>query len=223
LNIFISRDLDKSSVFHTLKKNDVNLTGFSLVKIDHLTFDTIPQSDWIFFYSKNGIKHFFEGIKLEDKEDIFQRKFGLMGHSSADAFTATAGKAPDFISTSDLESSKQLFGELTKNQTVLFVKAKNSRASFEEMIAEEQRASLIVYDNVCRTDFEIPTSDILLFTSPLNAKSYYEKYKPLAHQKVISIGKTTTQFLEDECNITNVVTCKRFDEYSMVKCVKSLM
>lgn len=71
--------------------------------------------------------------------------------------------------------------------------------------------NLYVYKTSIRTDIEIPYSDILIFTSPSNVISYYNKYKVDPRQIVIAIG-TTTKFKLNEYNVKDVLISNSFDE-----------
>ena len=59
-----------------------------------------------------------------------------------------------------------------------------------------QSFDLVVYDNISRTDFNLPTCDMLIFTSPLNAKTYFDKYKKAEGQVIFAIGSTTAATVE---------------------------
>jgi len=62
--IFISRKLSKDSFFKTkLEEAGFTIHGKSLLKFSAIPFQKTPKSDWIFFYSKNGVKFFFQRLK----------------------------------------------------------------------------------------------------------------------------------------------------------------
>ena len=97
-----------------------------------------------------------------------------------------------------------------------FPQATNSLQTVQEHSKAylEEIANLIVYKNVPLSDFDVPKCDILVFTSPLNAKTYCEKYQIDKTQKIIAIGTTTAKALQS-MNYHNVHLPFAADEVSL--------
>jgi uroporphyrinogen-III synthase len=219
LKVFISRDIDENSLFLKLSELGHTLIAKSLIEIERIPFTAVPASDWIFFYSKNGIHHFFEQLNELRKENLAHLRYGVMGEGSAQYLKKYIGRNPDFVSDTDIEASKRKFELMTQGLRILFVKAADSRASFESFVGSQFKASLIVYSNVCSKSINIPYCNILVFTSPLNAQTYYSTYPYDASQKVISIGKTTTLYLQDKCGVKKVITSHGYDDKHLMACI----
>lgn len=223
MKVFISRDIDEKSLFLKLSDQGHTLIAQSLIDIQRMPFTTVPESDWIFFYSKNGVHHFFEQLTEAKKQELLHCRFGVMGEGSAHFLKKYIARPADFISSADLEASKRKFESISQGQRILFVKAADSRASFESFVGMHQKSSLIVYSNVARKNIDLPYCDVLAFTSPLNAQSYYACYPFDASQKVISIGKTTTLYLQDKCGVKKVTTSHGYDDNSLLACINSVI
>jgi uroporphyrinogen-III synthase len=67
----------------------------------------------------------------------------------------------------------------------------------EELLKEAdlEMMDLVVYDNQPLQKFTVPQCHYLLFTSPLNATTYFQKYVKKPAQKVFAIGETTAETL----------------------------
>ncbi len=80
---------------------------------------------------------------------------------------------------------------------------------------------LVVYDNIPKKKIRIPKCDVLLFTSPLNAKCYFDHYKLTTGQKIIAIGKTTLSTLK-KLGINDVRVLKKPSEDAMKEMILKL-
>jgi uroporphyrinogen-III synthase len=187
--VFISRELRGSSPVQELK-NQVEIIAESLLTFKPVPFNLSP-TDWLFFYSQQGVIHFFrqyEGDPVWKKLAAFGPKTGSilreMGH-----FVVFTG---DGIA----ESTARAFSMVGRGDHVTFVRANHSRQSLQQLLSTDCRISdLVVYDNQPRQNLDIPPCDVLIFTSPLNAKSYFDQYPYQENQKIIAIGSTTREFI----------------------------
>ena len=80
---------------------------------------------------------------------------------------------------------------------------------------------LVVYDNLPKPDIVIPPCDILIFTSPLNAKTYFSHYEKLGHQQIVAIGRTTASTI-NELGIDNVIIPDNPTEEALANLVKQI-
>lgn len=217
--IFISRPLNKNSLFvKALKGNDLEIVGQSLIHFTPIPFSSIPKVDWLFFYSKNGIKFFFEQVQKSPnlRTAIQNKKWAVIGKGTATALRKQAIQ-PDFVGTGSPATTAEQFQIISQNQSVLFVQAKISKRSVQKLLDNPLGLKeLVVYDNQIKPNYEIPYCDILVFTSPLNVKAYYEKYPINVSQKVITIGNTTAKAVQ-ELGINEVVIANKPTETEMAK------
>lgn len=217
--IFISRRLNRNSVFNqVLTTQNLTVIGQGLIRFSAVPFTQLPTHDWLFFYSKNGIKYFEKGLKKTAIKIPSTSQWAGFGPS-----TAKYLQQVDFIGTGNAETTAKAFSSIAKGQKVLFIQAKNSQSSVQKILANHiQAQELVVYQNTARKKFEIPSCDILCFTSPLNAKAYFSKYAIKDHQTVISIGKTTATALT-ELGISKVVVADQASEQGLAQKVLELL
>ncbi|MDO8998873.1 MAG: uroporphyrinogen-III synthase [Bacteroidota bacterium] len=212
--IFISRKLLPDSPFNILLKDqNYEVIDQSLIQITQIRFSYTPQTNWIFFTSKNSIDCFF----AQNPDIPKQVKYGVISNASAKhllKYTVTA----DFIGAGvDLIKIAKDFREILQNESVLFPQAIDSYQTIQKQLAFTNTCyNLYVYKTSIRTDIEIPYSDILIFTSPSNVIAYYNKYKVDPRQSVIAIG-STTKYKLNEYKVSNVLTPDSFDERGLVK------
>jgi uroporphyrinogen-III synthase len=187
--VFITRDLEEdSSLVEELLEKNLLLHGQSLIEFTRLPFTKVPQSDWIFFYSKQGIRHYFDGlddpacwtgVRMGMLRKVKQLKYATFGKGSAGFLKSCRNINPDFEGTGKAETTAQTFLKKAKNKKVLFVRGKNSLQSVQHLLKENKMDQI----------------DFLLFTSPLNAQAYYQRYAIKRWQKVFAIGETTAEAL----------------------------
>jgi uroporphyrinogen-III synthase len=217
--IFISRDLSSNSVFRQMLKNKASLIDLSLIEFKPILFDRIPSSDWLFFYSKNGIKHALSKLNILD--DL--APIAVIGQASADFLKANYNIEAQFVGTGHPRETAAQFLSVAKDQKVVFVQAKNSKQSVQNILQKQVKSiDLLVYDNCPKTDFDLPEANILVFTSPLNVAAYFSKYAYQQDQTIISIGQTTARALEKH-GIDEIIIAKEPNEKALANCCLALI
>ncbi len=211
--LFISKKLSDHSVFRELEKYDVRITDEPLIKFTQIPFSYTPQSKWIFFSSKNAIDYFF----VQRPEIAEGTLYGVIGKQSA-AHLSTFGKIADFIGEGvDVAQIAKHFREVLKDDSVLFPQAMDSMRSIQKYIAFSNTLfNLYTYKTAIRDDFEIPYTNIIIFTSPSNVNAYLAKYKIDERQQVIAMG-SATRFRLSEYGIKNVSTPDFFGEEGLIQ------
>ncbi len=188
--VFITRNLKETDFFKTaLEEVGFSVFGTSLIDFSIVEFQDFPESDWLFFYSKNAVRYFFKQIDLENIKAI---KIATIGQSTADFIINHYSLKVDFIGTGEPLQTAKSFVEIAKHQKVLFPRAANSKKSIQKQLGSTIiQKDLIVYQNQPKTEFEIIAADFLVFTSPMNAQTYFGKVALKENQVVIAIGNTT--------------------------------
>ena len=217
--IFISRPLKSDSIFQKeLEKANFEVYGESLLEFELVPLDKIPEVDWIFFYSQKGVRFFFDQVR---DNFIFLSPIVQMagfGKKTAEVIKSY-GIECDFVGTGKAISTTPKFIDVAKGQKVLFPRAENSQRSVQQLIDNELVIEdLIIYKNFPKRNFDFPKMDYLVFTSPLNAKVFFQKYKYEKGQKVFSIGETTAKTL-NELGIEEVLFPKKPSEKNLVQLV----
>ncbi|MFN7116204.1 MAG: uroporphyrinogen-III synthase [Saprospiraceae bacterium] len=215
--VFISRELAPESEFLQL----VQAAGFevvakSLVTFRAVPFSTLPPVDWIFFYSKQAIQFFFEQVRQQNL--TINAKLAVFGKGTAKALEQEMYQA-DFVGIGEPELNARHFALQAQGQSVLFPRAANSRLSIQQLLENKIEAfDLIVYENQPITNIDLPECEWLVFTSPLNAKAYFAQYTLQAMQRVLAIGKTTAQTLQ-QMGIANVTIAEEPSEMALAQVI----
>ncbi len=214
--IFISRQQTVGSVFcKTLTDNGFGVHGESLIEISPVPFSGFPEVDWIFFYSKNGVKYFFGQLAPPLPPNV---RLATIGPGTA-GYLEEHFAHPNFVGDGHAGNTARLFSEKIKGKKVLFPRAKNSEQSVQKLLEKGVTAiDLVVYENLPKEDFELPDFDCLVFTSPMNATAYFAKKKYREGQKVVAIGNTTA-FALKSLGVENVVVADKPTESSLVAAV----
>lgn len=222
-NIFISRELTPKSDFCTaLADVKYDVLGFGLIDFEWVHFEVLPECDWIFFYSKAGIDYFFQNIS--EKKILLPptTQWAAFGEGTAKSLQIYGFEA-DFIGTGSAISTANAFSNSVINKKVLFPQAQFSRNSVEVLLKNAIVIPLIVYKNTAKQDFSLPFCDILVFTSPLNVKAYFESYIFHPTQQFVAIGDTTLDTLRTYIPLQNVTVSKSASEKSMAHTVIDLI
>jgi len=219
-SVFISRDEKRNDFFkRCLEANRYKVFCQSLIEIKQIPIRKYKKCDWVFFSSKNAVKHFFE-----QKPDVEGVKFGAVGKSTAEEIRKF-GKRAEFIGNSDdTRMTGKKFSALVGNKTVLFPQAKASMKSIQlQLPKRENVVDLIVYETLKATSIkhQVSSIDIFIFTSPSNVDSFLEKNKIKAEQKVVAMGDATANALKKHGVKTNKQPAS-FDDLGLVQAVMSI-
>ena len=217
--IFISRSLQEKSLLTTLKQHqDIKIIDESLIDLFQVRYSYAPKTQWIFFSSKNGIKYFF-AQHPELKEDV---KYGVISQASAD-YLNTFGKYADFIGTGvNMTNIANNFREVLNDDSVLFPQAIDSLQTIQKQLSFKNTSyNLYVYKTIIKPEFNIPYTDVVIFTSPSNVTAYMGKYKIDSRQKIIAMGEKTKYKLS-EYGIRNVSLAHSFDENGLYNAIAEL-
>ena len=223
--VFISRDLMEDSVFlQILQSYPIKVIGQSLIELSVIYFSSLPSASWYFFYSKHGVKFFFEGCQqLPESLDFSNIRFATIGESTAKILT-NKGFEVEFIGTGEPISTADAFLKVARNDTVLFIEAKKSRQSVQKLLTDKIKScNLVVYKNEQKEidDFMVNT-DFLVFTSPLNAEAYLKRHYIHPHQKIVAIGESTAATLR-RLGWFELVVAEQPNEKALANCVIDLL
>lgn len=220
MKIFISRKLEPNSIFkQKLSTLSLEIEDYSLVEFKTHPFELPKEYDWLFFYSKTGVSYFFRQIH----KFLSSTKIAALGPGTAEAIEKIFGIVPDFVGNGIPEETAKLFAEKASGQKVVFIRAEESRKSVQSILQNQVTASdVIAYNNIAKAQVDKIDADILVFTSPLNAKAYFSKYSLESFQEVIAIGQTTAEAL-NTLGINHPFISELPSEESLAELVKTLM
>ena len=214
-SVFISRNLKDGDYFpKVLKANGYNVTGKSLIEMKPVPFKEVPKADWIFFSSKHAVNFFFS-----QKPKLDHQKFACVGKSTA-AMLRKHNVTAEFIGYStDTKMTGKQFASRVGDGTVLFPQAKGSLRSVQNgFVKKEQVIDMVVYETLMRNEEAIAPSEIMVFTSPSNVESYFEKNKLSPEQKVVAMGEATANALKN-FGVSRSVLPDTFTDLGLVRAV----
>ena len=185
--LFISRNLKEDPGFRDLaNKAGFQIIDQSLIHIKPLDLSNVPETDWIFFYSPNGIRIFFSQIPYSR-----EKKYGVMGSGSADIFERVTGSAADFTGNGPRNSIAEEFAGILGDHSLLIARARRSVNFLKDHLLGNTRVEEIeVYENSIRDELDVPRADYVVLTSPMNAEAYFSIHE-YRGEPVFAIGKTT--------------------------------
>jgi uroporphyrinogen-III synthase len=209
--LFISRKLAAESILHRLSGNSMEVVGQSCIDFESVPILEIPESEWLFFYSKQGIKASFENADF--KAICLRKNVATFGSATANYFTKLTGKTPEFVGNGVAEDVSSAYSIAVAGTKTTFVQGRQSRRSIQQNQAFVQPYDeLEVYESLpLKYTFE-QDFDILIFTSPLNAKYYLDCNPILPTSTVIAIGDTTRLYLSMSHHLQALVPEKPSEE-----------
>lgn len=215
-SVMITRDLNEESFFKkTLEGNGYKVEGVSFIETKKIKFEKIPQTDWIFFASSNAVDHFF----AQDPELKPKVKFGVIGKSTELSLRKYNRNAAFVGSVNDTKVVGKKFAKSVGEETVLFPQAKGGLRTIQQQFEDNSKLTdLVVYETVKKENATMPDAEVLVFTSPSNVESFFEKGKVKPSQKVIAIGESTEKKLKT-FGVENCILPASFDEVGLAEAV----
>lgn len=192
--IFITKTFkEKDYLPKALNDLGYHFLGKSLIEFKQIKIQFLPRTEWIFFSSKHAVRYFFAQNPKVDKAT----QFGCIG-SSTSAELRICGHRASFIGQStDIKLVGKQFSSIVGSKSVLFPIARGSMQSIQwQMVKRDSVINLEVYATIHKSEEISSDFEIILFTSPSNVESYFEKNKWQIHQKAIALGEATGKSLE---------------------------
>lgn len=193
-SVFISSDLQESDyLVRALRAHQYQVSYESYIEFKSTEFNLPPDTDWIFFSSKNGVKHFFKGVNSARLNGV---KIAAINQGTAQS-VYELGLQVDFIGQgADLHKIAHDFDSVASGK-IVFPQAKTSMQSIQKSLLQNTNTkSLIVYENSPKSSLKKRDEAILVFTSPMSAEAYFTEHAKDDRQTIISIGQTTTRKLK---------------------------
>jgi hydroxymethylbilane synthase len=215
-SVLITRDLNESSFFkNVLEGNGYDVKGISFIETNKVTFAEVPETDWIFFASATAVRFFFEQQpQLKSKV-----KYGVIGKSTEEELKKYDKNAAFVGSINDTKAVGKKFAKTVGDETVLFPQAKGGLRTIQQQFQDQKKLKdLTVYETVKKINAQLPKVEVLVFTSPSNVESYFEKGQISGDQQVIAMGKSTEKKLK-EFGVEHCLLPVSFDEIGLVQAV----
>jgi len=192
--LLITRDLpSKSAYFSWAQKNRFGVIHLPFIKLNPISNLVIPDTDWIFFSSPNGVRIYLENYSLKAK------KIAALSTGTADQLDRL-GISQDFIGDnrkSPAEIGKEFLSQVEPGKTILFPLSDISKKNVSSQFTTHKIIELVTYETILdKKKIEVPL-DIILFTSPSNVCGFLAKNQIAGSTKIIAIGKTTEKELNN--------------------------
>jgi len=221
--IFISRELDDRSPFTRMRDKDLNIIGRSLLDFNVVPFLKVPNVDWYFFYSQNGVYFLFEQLSEIEKKQIASKKLAAIGPATAKKIKTYLKKEIDFIGTGETTIDQSEFANVVGESSVCFIRAVRSKRSMQLKAPMSKSVELIVYQNTINTDAKVQPCDIYVLTSSMNAEALIKNNSiNLDQSKFVAIGQPTAQTLK-ALGAKNVYPSPEPTEEAMCKLAQQLL
>ena len=218
-SVIITRDLKGDSFFrNVLEGNGYAVHGMSFIETKKVALSQTPQSDWVFFASSNAVDFFFE----QNPELKPKTKFGVIGKSTEQELKKHNKNAAFVGSINDTKVVGKKFAKAVGSETVLFPQAKGGLRTIQQQFEDAGKLTdLVVYETVKKENEKLPEAEVIVFTSPSNVESFFEKWKTSPSQHIIAIGKSTEKKLL-EFGVKNSILPVSFDEVGLAEAVFGL-
>lgn len=190
--IFISKSITTDDRWAQRLMNDGNkVLGISCIETQRIKIEKVPPSDWTFFSSAQGVRHFLE------QHPISSSFIGVMGEGTLKALKKF-GLSADFIGqNSDPEMVGKAFAAvLSQGQSILFPASQISKQNIAKQIKGHTIIHLPCYQTQPIAN-KVETQDIYLFTSPSNVDGFLLG-QALPKAIIVAYGPTTGAYLEEK-------------------------
>lgn len=219
--VFVSRALSENSPIRAVVKDRGTIVDQSLIDITPCTEDIdIDQYTWLFFYSRNGVRCFYE---LYTIENVKGKKIAALGTGTAEELRHL-GYTPDYIGNGMAEDIAEEYPKLLNSDTdsILFLRATNSLDTLYKLLKKKIRCSSTpIYRNTPIYQEYKKTHDVLVFTSSLNVLAYIEKNR-IDSQVCIAIGHPTYKTLSEK-GIKNIVLAQSPSELGIAATLDDIL
>ncbi|MEN0003036.1 MAG: uroporphyrinogen-III synthase [Bacteroidota bacterium] len=219
-SVFITRQLEADSPFYSILKSEgFDVHGTSFIHFTVVPFTKIPVADYFFFYSKTGVRYFFEHLREMGWGTPTPMRWAAMGNGTAKMLTQYQ-ITPNFIGNGKPTQVAASFLATAKNLQVCFVRAEQSKNSIQRLIQDQVATTdLIVYRNEPKRVKEVPVVDYIVFTSPMNVAAFFEQGHT-TEAVIVAIGNTTATALK-RYTAQEILLPEEASESSLAKAILS--
>lgn len=198
-SILITKEDPQKSFRQPLEKEGHIVQDISFLDFRPITFSSIPEADCIFFYSKRGVHFFFEQLLSKDISVPSNVLWAALGESTATAVKSYTNQV-DFTGSGKPTDTLDQFRSWFSGQKVLAIRADQSLNRLESLEDESwELVDLVVYSNEIKESINFDKHDVVVLTSPLNTKAYFQFQKDAANI-IIAIGQTTASAVKQFTN-----------------------
>lgn len=194
------------------------INGESLIDFEFIDINEYPKTNWIFFTSKNAVRSFFK-----KSHDLTNTKIACVGPGTAKSLAKFVQKIHFIGDAVDITTVGKKFNVLLGTETCLFPISNISRRNIQKQIANQNQVfDLIVYKTSPKINIPYVSADVVVFTSPSNAKAFTKTNSFKKSRHYIAMGKSTAeQLLKLGC--TSYSTPKSPGEMGIINAIYELI
>jgi uroporphyrinogen-III synthase len=193
--LFISRNLSQDSELRAYcSEKNIQLIAESLIEFVGINVDEMAEASVVFFTSPRSVFYFLQQATIQPNQQI-----AVVGSTTAECLKQY-GLQADFIGANATrpEEVANEFRQWLGKRTVLFPISNRSNKTMQNVLNESQYNECIVYETQL-IPVQLPiTPSVLIFSSPSNVEAFLLNNSLYSHQKIVSFGTTTQQFLHKQ-------------------------
>lgn len=185
----------------------------------------ISTFDLIIFTSVNGVKNFFNRLKLQHKDSraLFNSKIAVIGSATYDELL-NFGICADFIpKTFQAESLIELLKDKVNGKKILIPRAEVAREILPEQLksfgAEVEVVSAYKTISAINKQISLDDIDLVTFTSSSTVKNFINAFGSIKNIKTAAIGSITANTLKEFGIIADIIA----DEFTIDGLVEAIV
>ena len=216
--ILVSRNLKLDSqlrVWATEQQHQLIEAPF--IRIDPVLEVEIPQTDWVFFSSPNGLDVYFNNYP------IMASKIGVYGSGTLFRLEKRGMRA-DFVgdtSKNPKEIGEEFFNLIKPSDTVLFPQSQLSKKSIVSLNKVNSCIEKVIY-NTSLEGHELANIDVAILTSPSNIDGFLLENK-VGNTQFIVLGETSKSHFQNLGLTDKIAVPKSADEQAVILLLEQLL
>ena len=196
---------------------NIQLSGFSLIDFIAENNWEFPVCDWIFFTSKNAVKFFFAKNNV-----LGHQKIACVGDGTFKVLSKYVHRVDYVGNAVDTHLIGKEFAKIIGKAICFFPISNISKRTIQQYLQKNQVIEAVVYQTLITQLTNIPSTDIVVLTSPSNTINYQQIKGFQSNQILIAMGPSTAQQIKD-LNLNNIIIqTTKPGEIGIVDCLNNI-
>lgn len=200
MNILITRFIKERKLLRTVQdKLNISVMECPFIDFEYISPQEYPDTEWIFFASKNSILSFPDHVWHTDGRKY---KVGVTGRGTGDTLREKLIE-PDFEGNleQDTDEIGKEFFETKKPKSVWFPMSDRSNRTIQKCAPETINiVETITYNTIVKSTVLQQEYDWYVFTSPSNVEGFFKENTIPEKAKILAIGKQTRDAIKKYTN-----------------------
>jgi len=162
-SVFISRSEERAAAFiKSVQPFASRIIAKSLIDFKTIQADTVPDSEWLFFYSQTGADHFFN---QHDKEDIAKKNIQVAAFGEkTGAYIQERYHTVDFIGNGTTETTASNF--LSRTEILVFTSPMNLESYFGTSSIDKTQKIIVIGSTTALTALTLDINEVHIAKNP---------------------------------------------------------